>query len=173
MAVDPVERLDRSFTTMFVIVSVINIGLILPGEVARGETNPAANSFALLAILLPTVVLVIIWWIGEFYNELAFRLGGWLILFTMVFSAFVFLSIYLGVDQMLGFNVMYLVLGYVITPIPSLLVLFKITRKYCTLLNRRLTRRELIILIVLCVSFVAYWLVAPWDLSRFSWSTGG
>jgi hypothetical protein len=155
---------------MFIIVSVFNLGVILPGELAKSETDPAANSLALLAIMVPTVALVIVWWIGEFYDSLVFRFTGWLVLFTLVFFALIFLCIFLGIDRMLGFDVMYLVLSYVFTPLPALLVLVKIKERYCSLLNRELTKREKVIVTILCAAFLAYWFVVPWDFSRFSWN---
>lgn len=158
------DRLDRSFTTMFIIISVFNVGLILSTAVKMGESSQAANSMAIFQVMIPILLLVIIWWAAEFYDRLSLRLVGWFVLFTLVLYAGVFLLIMLGADRYIGFDVIYMVLGYILTPLPASAVTFAIKKQYCSALNRSLTKRERTTTMLLIVLFTIYWIFVPWDL---------
>lgn len=158
------DRLDRSFTTMFIIISVFNVGVILSTVVRMGESSQAANSMAITQGMIPILLLVIIWWAAEFYDRLSLRLVGWFVLFTLVFYVGVFLLIMLGADRYIGFNVIYLVFGYILAPLPASAVTFAIKKQYCSALNRSLTKRERTTTMLLIVLFMIYWLFVPWDL---------
>jgi len=153
---------------MFIIVSTFNIGIILATQLVRGEISVAARSAALTQVMIPIIALVLTWWIGEFYDLVPFKFLGWYGLFTLVFYAVVFLLIMIGVDRYLGFSTMYLVFGYVLCPFPAVLVVRKIMKRYCLLLNRRLSRRERVQTWGLVLIFMTYWLIVPWDLSRLA-----
>lgn len=161
-----IDKLNESFNTIFIIISVFNIGIILSNQLLRVEKSPAAISASLFQLMVPIMFLIIIWWIAEFYDIIELRLLGWLILFTLVFYAIVFVMIMMGIDRRIGFNEIYLAIGYVLTPIPALFVWYNIKKRYCMLLKRNLTKKEKIITIILLVLFIMYWLIVPWDLSR-------
>ena len=162
-----VDKLDRFFQTMFVIVSVFNVGLILSTAVRMGETSPAANSGAITQGMIPIMTLVIVWWAAEFYDKLSLKIVGWFILFILVFYSIMFLFIMLGVDRYLGFDVMYLVYLYILTPLPSAVVAWKVKTRYCSVLNRPLTNHEKWTSALLILLFAGYWFVVPWDPTVF------
>ncbi len=134
-------------------------------SVRLGETSLAANSAAITQQMIPIMLLVIVWWAAGFYDKLGLKILGWFILFILVFYSSVFLLIMLGVDRYFGFNVMYLVYLYVVLPLPSSAVAWKIKNRYCSLLNRRLTGREKLVGVSLIILFAAYWFIVPWDLT--------
>lgn len=149
---------------MFVIISVFNVGVILTTALKLGETNVLQRSLAIYQVMIPVVALVIVWWFAQFYEVLWLKLIGWLVLFTLVFYSMIFIMIMAGVDIYLGFNVVYLVYGYFVAPIPALFVLIWIIRRYCSCLNRRLTQREKMCTVVSIVFFLLYWLIVPFNV---------
>jgi hypothetical protein len=151
---------------MFVILSVFNV-LILSAGLNLGEASPAANWGAITLQMIPIMVLVVVWWSAGFYDELALKIVGWFILFVLVFYSFAFLTIMLGVDRYLGFGEMYLVFSFVALPVPSSVVVWKIRDRYCSLLNRSLTKRERLVTVTLIILFAGYWILVPWDLTSF------
>jgi uncharacterized protein YacL len=160
------KTLDDSFNTMFIFVSVFIAGIILPAQLARGETSVLARSAALTQLIAPIIMLILSWWLGQFYAKVYFKFLGWYVLLTLVSYTMGFLSVMAGIDAFLGLNPLVLVLVFQV--FGAVLVLYplrKIVKRYQISPHRRFSKRETWLTRILCLGFMVYWLVVPWDLS--------
>lgn len=163
---DATKVLDDSFNTMLLVISIFIAGVTLPAELARGETVAVARAAALTQQVTPIVVLIFSWWLGQFYTKIYLKFLGWYVLLILVSYTMGFLSIMAGIDLVLGFSPIILVLVFQVFGVVIVLYpLRKIMRRYRMTLDRSFSKRDIWLTRIFCFGFMVYWLVVPWDLS--------
>jgi len=153
---------------MFIIVSVFDAGMILP-TVSTLTRGPVLSGIV-AQIMIPIIALVFVWWASQFYGVFVLKILGRYILFTLVFFSLVYVSVLLAsvLPYPWVFDYTTLEQLYGGTPLLSAIVIWRIWKKYCSLLASRPTVRQRRTLCLLIVLFATYWVVG-WFLTVMMW----